>query len=67
MMVRDYGVTQPEFGNIDFQGGQRFMVRRVDIVHLIAQGYLEEVQAKCKQIENARILLMPSSRSTLFS
>jgi soluble cytochrome b562 len=68
MTVRNRGVIQTELGNIDFQKGQRFMVRGADIEHLIAQGHLEEVQAKCKQIENTLgSLLMPSSRSTLFS
>ncbi|KAF8811258.1 GINS complex, Psf1 component [Phlegmacium glaucopus] len=42
-VVRDCGVIQTELGSIDFQKGQRFMVRRADIEHLIVQGYLEEV------------------------
>lgn len=42
-VVRDCGVIQTELGSIDFQKGQRFMVRRGDIEHLIVQGYLEEV------------------------
>ncbi|KAI6032569.1 hypothetical protein F5J12DRAFT_175908 [Pisolithus orientalis] len=42
-VVRDCGVIQTELGSIDFQRGQRFMVRRADIEHLIVQGYLEEV------------------------
>jgi hypothetical protein len=68
MMVRDWGVIQTELGSIDFQNGQRFMVRRADIEHVIAQGHLEEVQEKCKQTKNTLgSLLMPSSRSTLFS
>jgi len=42
-VVRDCGIIQTEVGSIDFQKGQRFMVRRADIEHLIVQGYLEEV------------------------
>jgi GINS complex subunit 1 len=42
-VIRDCGVIQTELGTIDFQKGQRFMVRRADIEHLIVQGYLEEV------------------------
>ncbi|EGN97123.1 hypothetical protein SERLA73DRAFT_57548 [Serpula lacrymans var. lacrymans S7.3] len=42
-VARDCGVIQTELGSIDFQKGQRFMVRRADIEHLIVQGYLEEV------------------------
>ena len=42
-VIRDCGVIQTELGSIDFQKGQRFMVRRADIEHLIVQGYLEEV------------------------
>jgi GINS complex subunit 1 len=42
-VVRDCGVIQTELGAIDFRRGQRFMVRRADIEHLIVQGYLEEV------------------------
>lgn len=42
-VVRDCGVIQTEQGSIDFRKGQRFMVRRADIEHLIVQGYLEEV------------------------
>ncbi|KAH7909097.1 hypothetical protein BJ138DRAFT_1156109 [Hygrophoropsis aurantiaca] len=42
-VVRDCGVIQTELGSIDFQKGQRFMVRRADIEHLIVQGYLQEV------------------------
>ncbi|KAG0695080.1 hypothetical protein DFH29DRAFT_286749 [Suillus ampliporus] len=42
-VIRDCGVIQTELGTIDFQKGQRFMVRRADIEHLIIQGYLEEV------------------------
>jgi len=41
--VRDCGVIETELGTIDFRKGQRFMVRRADIEHLIVQGYLEEV------------------------
>jgi GINS complex subunit 1 len=42
-VIRDCGIIQTELGTIDFQKGQRFMVRRADIEHLIVQGYLEEV------------------------
>lgn len=42
-VIRDCGVIQTELGSIDFQKGQRFMVRKADIEHLIVQGYLEEV------------------------
>ena len=42
-VIRNCGVIQTELGSIDFQKGQRFMVRRADIEHLIVQGYLEEV------------------------
>ncbi|KAK7689452.1 hypothetical protein QCA50_007244 [Cerrena zonata] len=42
-VVRDCGVIQTEVGAIDFRRGQRFMVRRADVEHLIVQGYLEEV------------------------
>ncbi|TFK45252.1 GINS complex, Psf1 component [Heliocybe sulcata] len=42
-VIRDCGVIQTELGTIDFKKGQRFMVRRADIEHLIVQGYLEEV------------------------
>ena len=43
-VVKDCGVVQTEVGSIDFQKGQRFMVRKSDIEHLIVQGFLEEVQ-----------------------
>jgi len=42
-VVKDCGWIQTELGNINFEKGQRFMVRRTDIEHLIVQGYLEEV------------------------
>ncbi|KAG5649520.1 hypothetical protein H0H81_003316 [Sphagnurus paluster] len=42
-VVRDCGWIQTELGNINFKKGERFMVRRADIEHLIVQGYLEEV------------------------
>lgn len=42
-VVRDCGEIQTELGNINFKKGERYMVRRVDIEHLIVQGYLEEV------------------------
>lgn len=34
-MKRDCGTIQTELGGIDFKKGQRFMVRRADIEHLI--------------------------------
>lgn len=42
-VVKDCGVIQTELGSIDFKKGQRFLVRRADIDHLIVQGYLEQV------------------------
>ncbi|TFY68144.1 hypothetical protein EVG20_g3675 [Dentipellis fragilis] len=42
-VIKDCGVIQTESGAIDFRRGQRFMVRRADVEHLIVQGYLEEV------------------------
>jgi GINS complex subunit 1 len=40
---RECGVVNTELGEIDFQKGQRYLVRRSDIEHLILQGYLMEV------------------------
>ncbi|OCH92414.1 GINS complex Psf1 component [Obba rivulosa] len=42
-VVRDCGVVSTEQGAIDFRKGHRFLVRRVDVEHLIVQGFLEEV------------------------
>jgi GINS complex subunit 1 len=42
-VVKDCGTIQTELGPIDFQKGQRFMVRRADIEQLITQGFLEVV------------------------
>jgi len=42
-VVKDCGTIQTELGAIDFQKGQRFMVRRSDIEQLITQGFLEIV------------------------
>ncbi|KAL7417093.1 hypothetical protein BDY24DRAFT_405784 [Mrakia frigida] len=42
-VVRDCGMVYTERGAIDFQKGQRFLVRRSDVERLIVQGYLEEV------------------------
>jgi GINS complex subunit 1 len=42
-VVKDCGMIQTELGTIDFRKGQRFMVRRLDVEHLIVQGYLDEV------------------------
>ncbi|KAG6827515.1 hypothetical protein H0H93_015557 [Arthromyces matolae] len=42
-VVRDCGEIQTELGSINFKKGERYMVRRADIEHLIVQGYLEEV------------------------
>ncbi|KAG6806887.1 hypothetical protein H0H92_009691 [Tricholoma furcatifolium] len=43
VVVRECGEIQTELGNINFKKGERYMVRRADIEHLIVQGYLEEV------------------------
>lgn len=40
-VLRDCGTIQTDQGTIDFRKGQRFMVRRGDVEHLIVQGYLE--------------------------
>ncbi|KAF8323517.1 putative PSF1-part of GINS, replication multi protein complex [Cantharellus anzutake] len=40
-VLRECGTIQTEVGSIDFKRGQRFMVRRSDVEHLIVQGYLE--------------------------
>ncbi|KDQ16671.1 hypothetical protein BOTBODRAFT_43274 [Botryobasidium botryosum FD-172 SS1] len=42
-VVRDCGTIHTENGTIDFQKGQRFMVTRSDVEHLLVQGYLELV------------------------
>ena len=42
-VIKDCGVIQTELGSIDFKKGQRFMVRKADIEHLIVQGYLQQV------------------------
>ncbi|KAK2462770.1 hypothetical protein APHAL10511_005161 [Amanita phalloides] len=42
-VIKDCGLIQTELGSIDFKKGQRFMVRKADIEHLIVQGYLEQV------------------------
>jgi GINS complex subunit 1 len=42
-VIKDCGTIQTELGPIDFQRGQRFMVRRSDIEQLITQGFLEIV------------------------
>lgn len=42
-VVKDCGTIQTELGSIDFKKGQRFIVRRADVEHLMVQGYLEEV------------------------
>lgn len=42
-VIKDCGVIETEAGAIDFQKGQRLVVRKSDIEHLIVQGYLEEV------------------------
>ncbi|KIY48630.1 GINS complex, Psf1 component [Fistulina hepatica ATCC 64428] len=43
-VVKDCGIIQTELGAIDFKKGQRFVVRRADIEHLIVQGFLQEVE-----------------------
>lgn len=40
---KDCGVVHTELGEIDFRKGQRYLVRRGDIEHLILQGYLKEL------------------------
>ncbi|KAL9709482.1 DNA replication protein psf1 [Leucoagaricus gongylophorus] len=45
-VVKDCGVIQTELGPIDFSKGQRFVVRRADIEHLIFQGYLEVISGR---------------------
>lgn len=42
-VIKDCGVIQTELGGIDFKKGQRLMVRKADIEHLIVQGYLQQV------------------------
>jgi len=42
-VIRDCGTIQTELGTIDFRKGQRFVVRRADVEHLMVQGYLVEV------------------------
>ncbi len=42
-VIRECGTIQTELGTVDFKRGQRFMIRRSDIEHLIVQGYLEIV------------------------
>ncbi|QRV86135.1 Sld5 domain-containing protein [Ceratobasidium sp. AG-Ba] len=42
-VVRECGTIHTELGTINFQKGQRLLVRRADVEHLIVQGYLEEV------------------------
>lgn len=43
-VLKDCGIIQTEQGAVDLRKGQRFMVRRQDVEHLIVQGYLNEVQ-----------------------
>jgi GINS complex subunit 1 len=40
---KECGVVNTELGEIDFQKGQRYLVRKSDIEHLILQGYLREL------------------------
>jgi GINS complex subunit 1 len=40
---KDCGVVNTELGEIDFRKGQRYLVRRSDVEHLILQGYLGEI------------------------
>jgi GINS complex subunit 1 len=39
----DCGVIETENGRIDFRMGQRYLVSKSDVEHLVAQGYLEIV------------------------
>ncbi|GJJ11371.1 hypothetical protein Clacol_005603 [Clathrus columnatus] len=42
-VVKECGTVQTELGAIEFKLGERYSVRRVDIEHLIIQGYLQVV------------------------
>lgn len=42
-VVKECGMVQTELGTIEFKLGERYLVRRVDVEHLIIQGYLQAV------------------------
>ncbi|KAF8584038.1 GINS complex, Psf1 component [Ramaria rubella] len=42
-VVRPCGTVATELGTIEFQMGERYLVRKIDVEHLIVQGYLEIV------------------------
>lgn len=42
-VVRACGTVATELGTIEFKMGERYHVRKVDVEHLIVQGYLEVV------------------------
>lgn len=42
-VVRSCGTVATELGNIEFKMGERYLVRKIDVEHLIVQGYLELV------------------------
>ncbi|KAF8650723.1 hypothetical protein AX16_005096 [Volvariella volvacea WC 439] len=42
-VLKSCGLIQTESGAIDFQKGQRFVVKRADVENLIVQGYLEVI------------------------
>jgi GINS complex subunit 1 len=42
-VVAECGAIETESGSIDFQKGQRYLVKRADVEHLIVQGYLEPI------------------------
>lgn len=42
-VVRSCGTVATELGTIEFKMGERYLVRKIDVEHLIVQGYLEVV------------------------
>ena len=42
-VVRSCGTVATELGTIEFKMGERYLVRKIDVEHLIVQGYLEIV------------------------
>jgi GINS complex subunit 1 len=43
VVTKECGVVSTESGEIDFQKGHRYLVRKSEVEHLILQGYLTEV------------------------
>jgi GINS complex subunit 1 len=43
VVKKDCGIINTELGEIDFRKGQRYLVRKSDIEHLVLQGYLKEL------------------------